>query len=77
MDDNGIVDLFWARSESAIKEVESKYGKYCHAISFHILGNEQDAQECVNDTWLRAWTAIPPNRPAICVSGKNYPESIS
>ena len=64
MDDSLIIDLFWKRSETAIEETASKYGSFCHSISYHILRNRQDAEECVNDTWLRAWDSMPPQRPA-------------
>ena len=50
MDDTKIVNLYWARSEDAISETAAKYGKYCRAISFNILANGDDADECVNDT---------------------------
>ncbi len=63
MKDNEIVDLYWKRSDAAIAETSNKYSKYCHYISNNILHNTQDAEECVNDTFLQAWNAIPPNRP--------------
>ena len=63
MDDSRIVDLYWMRNERAITETESKYGKYCYAIAYNILCNHEDAEECVNDTWLNAWKSIPPQRP--------------
>ena len=63
MDDNYLVDLFWARSEDALKETAKAYGTYCHSIALHILGNAEDAEECVNDTYLDAWNSIPPHRP--------------
>ncbi len=63
MDDDQIVELYWERSEAAIAETSKKYGRYCHFISNNILHNSQDADECVNDTFLRAWNAIPPNKP--------------
>ena len=63
MDDTGIIDLFWARDERALTETERKYGPYCRTVSYHILKNRQDAEECVNDTWVRAWNAMPPQRP--------------
>lgn len=63
MDDERIIALFFARSEQAIKEVDLKYGKVCHKISYNILGNNQDAEECVNDTYLGVWNAVPPQRP--------------
>ncbi len=65
MDDTKIVDLYWTRSESAISETAKKYGSYCRSIAFHILHNDQDSEECVNDTWLGAWNAMPPKRPAV------------
>ncbi len=65
MDDKSIVDLYWQRSEAAISETAEKYGKYCHAISFGILGNDEDAEECVNDTYTDAWNSIPPHRPSV------------
>lgn len=63
MDDSKINDLYWARSEQAIVETENKYSGYCYAISFNILNNREDAEECVNDTYMRAWNSIPPHRP--------------
>lgn len=63
MDDKQIVDLFWKRSEDAIKETSKKYGRYCHFIASRILHNEEDAKECVNDTYLKAWETIPPKKP--------------
>ena len=63
MDDNEIIDLYFARSEQAISETDSKYGTYCRAIAYHILENHDDSSECVNDTYFRVWNAIPPQRP--------------
>ena len=65
MDDSKIIDLYWARSQQAIAESEQKYGPYCRAIACNILPRREDAEECVNDTWLRAWNAMPPQRPAV------------
>ena len=65
MEDGKIIDLYWARSQQAIAESEKKYGPYCHTIARRILDQEEDAEECVNDTWLRAWNAMPPQRPGI------------
>ncbi len=65
MDDTKIIDLYWTRSESAISETAKKYGSYCRSIAFRILRNDQDSEECVNDTWLGAWNAMPPKRPAV------------
>lgn len=63
MQDSQILDLYWDRNEQAITETQRSYGNYCHSIAFHILYDRDDADECVNDTWLRAWNAIPPQRP--------------
>ena len=65
MDDYQIVDLYWQRSQQAITETQSKYGHYCFSIAHHILPAREDAEESVNDTYLAAWNAMPPNRPAI------------
>ena len=65
MDDNNIIDLFWERSEIAIKEIETKYGNLCKHVAINILRSDEDAQECVNDTYLGAWNAIPPYRPKV------------
>ena len=63
MDDSKIIDLFFERSEQAITELSEKYSKICHSIAFNILGNEADAQECVNDAFLGIWNKIPPEKP--------------
>ena len=63
MDDNAIIELYWERSENAITETAKKYSGYCRYISHNILHNHEDAEECVNDTFLRTWRAIPPQRP--------------
>ena len=63
MNDQQIIDLYWARNEQAITETEDKYGSYCRTVAWNILQNKQDTEECVNDTWLRAWNAMPPQRP--------------
>ena len=62
--DEAIVNLYFDRSEEAIAACQIKYGKSCHTIAYNILRSDEDAEECVNDTWLRAWNAIPPERPA-------------
>lgn len=63
MEDRQIIELYNERSEAAISETADKYGKYCHYIAYNILYNEQDSEECVNDTWFRAWNTIPPQQP--------------
>ena len=65
MDDTQIVELYWARKESAIEETETKYGPYCYSIAQNILQNPDDAKESVNDTWLDAWNSMPPHRPSV------------
>ena len=65
MEDSEIVGLYWARSERAIAETASKYGTYCYAIAHRILADEEDASECVNDTYLGAWNSMPPHRPSV------------
>ena len=66
MDDSQIIDLFFARSELAISELDAKYGKVCHKLAHNILDSRQDAEECVNDAYLGTWNAIPPQRPDRC-----------
>lgn len=63
MQDRDIIDLYYARDERAIAESSQKYGTYCLSIAKNILQNMQDAEECVNDTWLHAWNSIPPAYP--------------
>ena len=64
MDDDGIIRLYWDRDDEAISVTSEKYGRYCQAIARNILGSEEDAEECVNDTYLRAWNSMPANWPA-------------
>ncbi len=63
MSDEELIELFFERSEEALKELETKYGKICLKTSYNILGNHSDAEECVNDSYLGVWNAIPPERP--------------
>ena len=63
MEDSKIIELFWERSEYAISETDRKYGKYCYAIAYNILYSEPECEECVNDTYLRAWDTMPPEKP--------------
>ena len=63
MDDNAILDLYFARSEQAISETDRKYGRYCYSIANHILSSPSDAEESVNDTYAEVWKSIPPRRP--------------
>jgi RNA polymerase sigma-70 factor (ECF subfamily) len=62
--DDEIVKLYWDRSETAVSATAAKYSKYCLYVASNILHNDKDAEECVNDAYLRAWDAIPPARPA-------------
>ena len=64
MEDAAIVELYWQRQDQALHETKTKYGTYCGAIAHRILNDRQDAEECVNDTYLGAWNSIPPHRPA-------------
>lgn len=63
MEDNDIIRLYWDRNEQAISATSDKYGRYCKRIAVNILGSEEDAKECVNDTWLNAWNAMPSHWP--------------
>ena len=63
MEDEKIIKLFFERSEQGIRELDIKYGKICHKLSYNIVNSRQDAEECVNDAYLGAWNAIPPVHP--------------
>ena len=63
MEDNKIVDLYWARNEYAIRETDFKYGRMLKSLSYSLLSSREDAEECVNDTYLDAWNAMPTARP--------------
>ena len=63
MTDERIVELYWERSERAIEETDKAYGRYFHYIAYSILRDEEDSCEIVNDTYLKAWNTIPPERP--------------
>ena len=63
MEDEKIIELFFQRSEQAIHELDIKYGKLCYKLSYNIVNNGEDAEECVNDAYLGIWNAIPPVRP--------------
>ena len=64
MEDRQIIELYWKRAEDAIRETDVKYGRLCHYIAQNILASPEDSEECVNDTWLGLWNAIPPQRPS-------------
>ena len=63
MEDESIIALYWQRDSRAISETDGKYGALCRSISRGIVRSREDAEECVNDTYLAAWNAIPPQRP--------------
>ena len=63
MEDSMIIELYWRRSEAAITESRTKYGRYCAVIADNILHSPEDTEECLDDTWLRAWEAMPPHKP--------------
>ena len=63
MEDKEIVAWYWQREERAIAASEEKYGPVCRSVSYNILQSRPDAEECVNDTWHRAWNTMPPQRP--------------
>ena len=63
MKDEQIIALYWDRDEHAIRETNIKYGAYCFSVAHRILNSREDSEECVSDTWLRAWNAMPPKRP--------------
>ena len=65
MEDSQIIELYWQRNPDAVSETAGKYGAYCFAIAENILHSAEDSEECVNDTWLRAWDAMPPRRPGV------------
>lgn len=64
MEDQGIIALFFGRSEQAIVETDKKYGGYCYSIAYNILDNREDSEESVSDTYMAAWNMIPPQRPS-------------
>ena len=68
MDDQQIVALFFARDEAAIARTQEKYDRYCQSIAERILGSREDAEECVNDAYHRAWETIPPEKPQLLSS---------
>ena len=63
MNNQELVRLFWNRDETAIAEAIKSYGAYCFTVANNLLNDRQDAEECVNDTWLRIWNSIPPQSP--------------
>ena len=72
MEDSAIVELYWQRADEAIPETERKYGHYCRRIAYNITASHEDAEECVNDTWLGAWNAMPDKRPSVLSTFLGY-----
>ena len=68
MDDEKIVALFYERDEQALLQTQKKYNTYCLAIAQRIVGSHEDAEECVNDAYHRAWETIPPEKPQLLSS---------
>lgn len=64
VEDKKIIALFFERSEQALRELDLKYGKVCHQLSYNIVNSRQDAEECVNDAYLGIWNTIPPAKPS-------------
>ena len=65
MEDERIIELFWQRDEDALTRLDEKYGAFCFTIAFNVLSVREDAEECVNDAFRRAWESIPPERPRL------------
>lgn len=65
LEDEKIIELYWVRDQRAITCSQQKYGAYCHKIAQNVLHNESDCEECMNDTWFRAWNSMPTERPGI------------
>ena len=65
LEDSQIVELYWKKNVDAISETANKYGAYCFTIADNILHCAEDSEECVNDTWLHAWNAMPPQKPDV------------
>lgn len=66
MEDSKIIELYESRDQQAISQSDIKYGGYCYSVGYNILGVREDTEECVNETWLRAWNSIPPRSPECC-----------
>jgi len=64
MEDQAIINLYWERDEAAIRETDHKYGRFCYSLAFNILAVSEDAEECVSETYQKAWNSIPPEKPA-------------
>lgn len=76
MEDEQILNLYFSRSEQAIGETASKYGPYCHSIAMHVLENEEDAEECVSDTWFSAWNSAQAALALFRIFRPDHPEPV-
>lgn len=78
MEDQEIVELYFRRDEQAIVQTDRKYGPYCYSVAYNVLSDQEDARECVSDTYLAAWNRIPPARaqPAWGIPGENHPAPV-
>ena len=65
LSDSAIIELYWARDEAAIRHTDQKYRNYLLYVAYNVLSDMQDSEECLNDTYLRAWDSIPPQRPRV------------
>ena len=63
MDDKTMIELYFRRDENAVTQTQQRYGKQLNALAFRVLQNKEDAEECENDTYMKAWNSIPPQRP--------------
>lgn len=78
IEDEKIIELFFERSEQAIRELDIKYGRLCYGLSYNIVNSRSDAEECVNDTYLGMWNAIPPRRRRLLRRGQlQQPQQLS
>ena len=76
MEDTQIIALYWQRSSDAIRASEEAYGAYCFTVANRIVENREDAEECVSDTWLRAWYAMPPEKDIARRFGKRVQKAV-
>ena len=77
MNDQQIIELYFARDEQAIVETDKSHGRVCMQVSMNILHSHPDAEECVNDTYLKAWNSIPPERPTYFHVSDETPEKMT
>ncbi len=63
--DREIIELYWARDERAVNETDMKYGKYLSAVIHNILNDDRDCEECLDDTYIGAWSSMPPSKPNV------------